>query len=212
VRPAVMRGGAAGAVLLAWLGCVATVHAAGEEAAVAVVERLHAALVENVSAEPPRGFEQRLARLEPVIEASFDFGTITRVALGDAYEGLEEARRERFRELIERQSALTYADRFEGGGEPIRFVTGEVRAVRGGRTLVRTRLEPDSGEPVTLDYVLHETGDGVRIVNVLANGVSDLSLKRAEYAAVIRSDGVDGLLERVEQQVKDLAARAAGSQ
>ena len=98
---------------------------------------------------------------------------------------------------MRRLSELTYADRFSATDEQVRFVTLSEQAARRGRVLVRTRLERDSGEPVTLDYVLTNTPGGPRIVNVLANGVSDLSLKRAEYAAVIRTEGVDGLERRL---------------
>lgn len=45
---------------------------------------------------------------------------------------------------------------------------------------------------------------GPRIVNVLANGVGDFSLKRAQYTAVIRNNGVRALFQRVEQQVCQL--------
>ena len=58
---------------------------------------------------------------------------------------------------------------------------------------------------MALDYLLHETPDGLRVVNVIAEGVSDLSLKRAQFAAVIRDHGIEELLRRLEEQVAELA-------
>ena len=41
-------------------------------------------------------------------------------------------------------------------------------------------------------------------MNVVAKGVSDLSLKRAEYTAVIDSEGFDSLLNRLRGKVSDM--------
>ena len=176
----------------------------------AVVERLHGMLAEHLS-PPPLGFDDRVGRLGPLLAESFDFETITRVALGAAWTDLDAATRARFTDLLTRLSALTYAGRFDAGDGNERFVTVESRPARRGQTLIRTRLERDGGEPVTLDYVLADAGAGPRIVNVLANGVSDLSLKRAEYAAVIRREGVDGLERRLAEQVRTLEKKPSQS-
>jgi phospholipid transport system substrate-binding protein len=181
----------------------------GPTRAAVVVETLHQVLAEHLRA-PARGFETRLKRLQPVVTGSFDFEAITRVALGSAFAGLDDAARARFTQIIRRLSALTYADRFTAGDAAVRFVTLSEQPARRGRVLVRTRLERDDGEPVTLDYVLVDTSRGPRIVNVLANGVSDLSLKRAEYAAVIRKEGVAGLERRLMEQADELAAQGEG--
>lgn len=173
-----------------------------------VVETLHQVLAEHLR-PPARAFDARLERLRPVVSASFDFESITRFALGSAYEGLDDAARARFTELMRRLSLLTYAERFTVSDKEVKFVTASEQPARRGRVLVRTRLERDSQEPVTLDYVLLNTSRGPRIVNVLANGVSDLSLKRAEYAAVIRKEGVDGLEQRLMGQLDALAAQGS---
>lgn len=199
-----------GAALLVFAGTMATtLHALEDGAATRTVQSLHDALTRNMTDGAALGFAGRLARIEPALAAVFDFETIAKVALGDAYAQLDPIRQARFRTLLERQSAVTYADNFKSTQHSPRFVTLSEQPARGGRVLVRTHLERDDGPPVSLDYVVHDTPHGPRVVNVLAEGVSDLSLKRAQYAAVIRSDGVDRLLERIEMQVTELARAAA---
>jgi phospholipid transport system substrate-binding protein len=199
-----------GATLLLLAGLTATAPRAQDGAATRTVETLHAALARNMADGAALGLEGRLERLRPVLSEVFDFETITKVALGDAYAALDAPTQARFRALLERMSAITYADNFKSQQDAARFVTVTEQAVRGERVVVRTRLERSKAEPVALDYVVHHTPAGPRIVNVLAEGVSDLSLKRAQYAAVIRSDGVSGLLERIETQVTELTRAAAG--
>lgn len=185
-----------------------SVASAAASAPVQVVEELHAVLERNMDQGATLGFRGRLEAVSPVVSRVFDFDTISRVAVGDAWTTLDAAGQARFRGLMERLSAVTYADRFDARGSNERFVTVTEQPARGGRVVVRTHLERDGAPPVALDYVLGETGGHWRIINVLADGVSDLSLKRAEYAAVMRSGGVDTLLERVEEQVRDLTRRA----
>ncbi|MCZ6652677.1 MAG: ABC transporter substrate-binding protein, partial [Planctomycetota bacterium] len=75
-----------------------------------------------------------------------------------------------------------------------------------GRELVRTVLEvnEDPADDVSLDYLLHDSDGKWRIVNVIANGVSDLSLKRADYGAVVKAQGLDSLIAKLEGQISDL--------
>ena len=41
------------------------------------------------------------------------------------------------------------------------------------------------------------------IKQIIANGINDLSLKRAEYAAIIKKDGFDVLVTKLEQKIRD---------
>ena len=58
---------------------------------------------------------------------------------------------------------------------------------------------------VSLGYLLRAGRQGWRIINIVADGVSDLALKRAEYQRVFASGGIDGLVAELEQQTQRLA-------
>jgi len=59
---------------------------------------------------------------------------------------------------------------------------------------------------VSLNYVLTRNNDDYRIVNVVAEGVSDLGLKRSEYDGIIASEGVDSLVAKLKAKVASYAA------
>ena len=71
----------------------------------------------------------------------------------------------------------------------------------GGRILVQSYLIKSDGGQVQLDYLLHRTGNQWRIVNIIAEGVSDLALKRADYSAFFKSKGFDALLKKLNEKV-----------
>ena len=57
---------------------------------------------------------------------------------------------------------------------------------------------------VPLEYLLQEGPDGWRIINIVADGVSDLALKRAEYQRVFSSGGIEALIAELEEQTRRL--------
>jgi len=181
---------------------------ASAEDPAAVVERLHAALLGSMQAGGS-SVSERADSLRPVVLAAFDFETIARVVLGRAWGELAAAERSRFIEVFGELSVATYAARFKSfNGE--RFVTlGTDAGRRQGESLVRTHIErPASGKPpVSLQYLLKASADGSpRVVNVVADGVSDLSLKRTEYAAALKEGRFSDLIGRLEAKTSDLYA------
>jgi len=194
--------------LLATFGlCLAVASSATPAAeASAVVETLHAALLASMQAGDV-GTTARADRLRPVVDASFDFPTIARVVLGRTWGTLDEAERQRFLSVFSELSVATYAARFHSFTDE-RFVTlASEPGRREGEALVRTQLQrPSSGKPpVSLHYLLRARPQGDwRVVNVVADGVSDLSLKRTEYAAALQTGDIAQLIGRLEAQTRDL--------
>lgn len=172
----------------------------------AVVERLHGRLLEAMqSGDTAAG---RFERLHAELGEIFDFHRIARTVLGRS--DVDDATRARMASTLARLTAASYARNFDAhDGE--RFETLESVAARGERRLVRTRLSRAGVTLASLDYLLEFTPAGPRVINVIANGVSDLSLKRAEYSSVIRDSGVEALLERIDRQIRELLHESATS-
>jgi phospholipid transport system substrate-binding protein len=63
--------------------------------------------------------------------------------------------------------------------------------------VVRTRLRRDAAADVALDYFLRDD----KVFNVVADGVSDLSLRRADYNSIIKSEGYERLLEHIRDKI-----------
>ena len=99
----------------------------------------------------------------------------------------------------------TYAANFDGyTGE--RFETSGAKENRSG-LMVKTELVAQDGGRIAFDYLLRN-GKGVwQIINVIADGVSDLSLKRADYTAVIKSEGFDSLITELNGKIAAYESR-----
>ena len=68
--------------------------------------------------------------------------------------------------------------------------------------LVKTQFRKSDGDTIEFSYRVRPTGNGEwLIINVIADGVSDLSLKRSDYSAVIREQGFDELVARLNNKI-----------
>jgi phospholipid transport system substrate-binding protein len=202
---AVLRLLAAGFIAL----CAALPSAAQNTGAVAVVDHLHGALLGIMRDAKVLGFAGRREQIAPVIEESFDLPFITRFSLGRYWTDLSVEQQKAIVAVFSRWTIANYASRFnQYSGEQFETVSSEP-APR-GRELVRTvlKVNSDPADTVRLDYLLQEEKGMWRIINVIANGVSDLSLKRADYGAVLKARGLDSLIEKLNAQIGDFQAKS----
>lgn len=49
--------------------------------------------------------------------------------------------------------------------------------------------------------MLKEKGNSWRIINIIANGVSDLALKRSEYTTILQREGFDSLVAKINERI-----------
>lgn len=146
------------------------------------------------------GYASRYRLLEPAVRRAFDFEDVARVALGRYWLQLTPEQRAAFADVFAQLSAATYSARFNVySGE--HFTEPKPGKVSGGRAIVHSDLVDAEDEVVPFTYQLRETEGAWCIVNVIASGVSDLAVKRAEYSDIIRNEGFDALLDRLRQKV-----------
>jgi phospholipid transport system substrate-binding protein len=189
----------------ALVALVGVAHGAATEPR-AVVEQLHAALLDVLKQADRLGYQGRFDRLKPVIGQTFDVPFMAEKSIGVHWGQLAEADRARWIALFSDFTVANYAanfDRFTGQ----RFdVVGEEPAASETR-LVKTRVVTPGADAVDLAYRLHQDGGRWRIVDVYLKGtVSELALRRSDYASVLERDGFEGLMTVVRGKVADLAA------
>ena len=80
------------------------------------------------------------------------------------------------------------------------FVIVESSSIASNRTRVKSVLNTNS-EVVNLDYQLLTRDDTWRIYDIVANGVSDLSLKRSNYAALFASGGLEAVIADIRDSI-----------
>ncbi len=166
-----------------------------------VIQELQAALIQAMQKGAELGYQGRFNLLSPVIQRSHDLPAIIRTVLGAHWNKLTEEQHQAITETFSKLSIATYAERFNQYDQE-RFEFIEKRALPKEQVLVRSQLIQADGKAVNFDYVMRQgASQNWRIINILADGVSDLALKRTEYGAIIQRDGFAALLSQLEQKI-----------
>lgn len=193
-----MYGTGLAAIVAGWLFYTT----AGTGGPVDVVSRLQTALVESMKGADQMGFNGRYRALEPVVKATHDIPFLARFTLGKHWGSLTAEQRETMVRTFGRLSITTYAGQFDGY-EGERFVVVSEKALpRDDLKAVESTFTRADGKQHRFNYVLRHAGGQWRIINIVVDGVSDLALKRAEYARVLEQEGFPALIERLEEQIR----------
>lgn len=176
------------------------------DAAIEVVEQLHTVLLKVMQAADSMEFSERYSTLEPVISESFDTPVIAKVILSRYWKDLTPQQREDFIHLFNQLTVATYASRFDSFNDDV-FTTITVKQLKKGRILVRTEIQSNGDDPVKLDYLMHKNNGQWFIISVIADGVNDLSLKRAEYSTVIKNNGYEYLVTNIEKKIAEMESK-----
>ena len=165
-----------------------------------VVRRLHESLTEAMREGGRLGFKGRLELLTPSVTRTHELDFIARTTLGNLWSKLSPDQQITFTDTFRQLSISSYADWFKSHeGEAFEFV--DQQAMPREQVLVRSRIVKGKDEVARLDYVLRETKDGWRIINIMANGVSDLALKRVEYRSILERDGFPALIDMLKKKI-----------
>ncbi|MBU2828653.1 HpnM family protein [Acidithiobacillus ferriphilus] len=174
----------------------------------ATINALDAALIKSMQGGSRLGYRGRYRIVAPVVQAAFDYPRIASLTLGAYWNKLSPEQQKEFVGVLADYTAATYAARFNSfNGEHFAIVSSET--LQSGTEGIFSTFTQRNGKAHRFDYILQKQGGQWRIVNVFADGVSDLALKRAEYTETVQKKGFAALVAHLKAQI---AGYAKGSQ
>lgn len=182
---------------------------AEDSAATAVVRALDTAVLGLLEASPKLDFAARVAKITPAVDAAYDVAFMAEKSLGAHWKDLSDADKQRWVALSRRFSIANYAANFGHWSQQTIDLLGE-EASGNDTVVVQTKINDPQGESVEMSYRLRSTDAGWRIVDVYLKGtVSELTLRRSDYTAVIEKNGFEALVKTMEDRLVDLASGKA---
>lgn len=167
-----------------------------------LTDRAEAQLTEPGLAEAER--KQRFRRL---LNEAFDLPVIGRFVLGRYWRRADAAQRNDFLDAFEDMMLYRFLPLFaEFSSE--KFDVGASRPYKNNPDFVsvESMLRQDSGEPIHVNWRVRKQGDGYKIVDIVAEGVSIAVTLRSEYVSVLKRNGGDigALTEVLREMAKGL--------
>jgi phospholipid transport system substrate-binding protein len=175
-------------------------HSEGADPAAARVSTLYDTLLQTMKQAKQLGLKGRYDKLAPVLAKTYDLPLMSRIAVGQSWDTLSASQRQSIVNAFTRMTTATYANRFDGfSGEKLEVVQAVDRP--NGDKLVNTRIVQSDGKVLALNYLVRNTGDDWRVIDVYLNGtISELASRRAEFGAVLKSGGPDALVASLNKQ------------
>lgn len=186
------------AVLLYALFLTGSVSAAVSDPALAQVQTLTAALLKSMRAGSTISMTERYKALEPVVEQVFAMPLVTRLAVGPAWANFSPDQQKALLAAYTRFTVANYAHNFHDfDGQ--KFEIDDNVLSRGEDKVVRTRVIPTHDVPVTLLYRMREVDGAWKVIDVISDGVSQLALRRSDFAVALAAGGPPALIAHLDK-------------
>ncbi len=147
------------------------------------------------------GDRQKAIKLaEEKILPHVDFEEATRLAVGRGWAKASPEQKKQLVSEFRNMLVRTYSNAI-GGYEgqtmkvmPVRMKPGDTDVT------VHNQFIRPGGKPVLLDYAMRKADAGWKIYDIVVEGVSLVLTYRSEFDAVVKQDGIDGLIKRLSQK------------
>jgi len=173
-------------------------RAATSDPTVNPVQTLTDSLLKSMRAGTTMSMTERYKQLQPVIEQVFAMPLVTRLAVGPEWTNFPADQQKALIAAYTRFTVANYAHNFHDfDGQ--KFEIDDNVLTRGDDKVVRTRVIPAHDVPVSLLYRMHEVDGSWRVIDVISDGVSQLALRRSDFAVAIAAGGAPALIAHLNK-------------
>lgn len=177
---------------------------------VAPIQQLCDGLLAIMRAGQSVPFAQRFNQLAPEVDSAFDMDTILRVSVGPSWPTLPPDQQAMLEAAFRRYTIASYVNSFDEYSGQRFEVSPQVRALPNGEQVVDTRIVPRSGDPHELAYVMRETSQGWRAVDVLLDGtISRVAVQRSDFRNLLLHGGAAALAKSLQEKTANLSGGTA---
>lgn len=143
----------------------------------------------------------RRQKIVSIIRARFDVLTMSRSILATQWKSATGQQQERFIELFQRLLEKTYITAIESyTNEKVEY--GKVKQ-KDKRALVETFIVNEARK-IPVNYKMRLKQDGWYAYDVIIEGVGIVNNYRGSFRAIIKKQGMDGLLQSMENKAREI--------
>ena len=156
------------------------------------------------------GDKQKALKLaEEKVLPYIDFEEATRLAVGRAWSQTTPEQKKRLVSEFRNMLVRTYSNAIEAyQGQTLKVLPSRGEP-KGDEATVRTQFVRAGGQPLPIDFQMRKTEKGWKVFDIAVEGVSLVLTYRSEFDAVVKQEGIDGLIKRLAQ--KNTPAAVGGS-
>src|SRR5437868_3567320 len=148
------------------------------------------------------GDKQKALKLaEEKVLPYIDFEEATRLAVGRAWSQATPEQKKKLVAEFRNMLVRTYSNAIEAyQGQTLKVLPSRGKPQGGDEATVRTQFIRAGGQPLPIDFQMRKAGQGWKVFDISVEGVSLVLTYRSEFDAVMRQEGIDGLIKRLTQK------------
>lgn len=132
----------------------------------------------------------------------FDFTRMTRLAMGRNWNQASGAQQQQITEAFKDLLVRTYSSSLSQYKDQVLQVKGSEVQAADQEAVVHTLLVPSGGQTIPIDYNMEQVANDWKVYDIKVDGVSLVTNYRGEFSDIVRRDGINGLLQALEQKRK----------
>ena len=143
------------------------------------------------------------AEIKAVVNKRFDFRAMSQRTLATNWKKTTDEEKNRFVDLFSQLIENSYVGKLDSyTNEKVNY-TGE--KVDGRKAVVETVIITTTAD-VPVDYRVYQKDDQWLVYDVTIEGVSLISNYRSSYQTIMKSEGFEGLLAKMQEKIDELAS------
>jgi phospholipid transport system substrate-binding protein len=148
-------------------------------------------------------------KMRAIINESFDFRAMSQRTLATNWKKATEEEKQKFTGLFSQLIENSYMGKLEAYTNEVVKYPGE--KVEGRKAVVDTLIVTSSAE-IPVNYKMYRKGENWLVYDVVIEGVSLISNYRSSYQVIVKREGFDGLLAKMQAKIKELESQPSSEQ
>ena len=147
------------------------------------------------------GDRQKALKLaEEKILPYVDFEQATRLAVGRSWSQASPEQKKRLVTEFKNMLVRTYSNAVEAyQGQTLKVLPSRGKPDPED-TVVRTQFNRPGGQPLPIEFHMRQADNTWRVYDIVVEGVSLVMTYRSEFDAVVKQEGIEGLIKRLAQK------------
>ncbi len=157
------------------------------------------------------GDKQKAMKLaEEKVLPYVDFEYATRLAVGRAWRQASPEQKSRLVNEFRNMLVRTYSNSIQAyEGQTLKVLPSRGKSDTADEATVRTQFVRAGGQPLPIDFAMHKAGNDWKVYDITVEGVSLVLTYRSEFDAIVKQQGIDGLIQALSQ--KNIPAAGVGA-
>lgn len=146
---------------------------------------------------------QQTAILNQALDNSYDFPAIIAKTVGYRYNAFTPQEKETVLAAFKKYTVARYLSSFTDESDTQFKIAPEIKSAPSGMNQIIATTVGSSSDETQINYIVHKTPQGWRIIDVLLNGnISQTAVQRGDFNSTLAKGGSQALIKMLDQKIQ----------